>query len=240
MVYKDVIVLSDTLKDKPAWGNRKFDLTITDASQKPRYTNNPDKNVMANPFGGSEPAIAKKYVRDSRNYTGTYLETIRIDFDQGGSYVFRMTLTDSETGELAPVPLFPLTFYDIDGPGEAIGTCDALRVVQVGSRLSKVENGCFVYKSSIQKGDGSWVGREVNLPKDFEQLTNPQKEHALTYVYANKAEWDVQLHLDEEYAPQRYVVMKSSNTLACSEGGVVKGSWDGPMGVNRADKKADS
>jgi hypothetical protein len=237
MVYKDVIALSNMLKNKPAWANRKIDLTITDASQKPRYTNNPGKNVMANPFR-DEPVIAKKYVRDERNYTGTYLETIRINFDEGGSYVFRMTLTDSETGELAPVPLFPLTFYDIDGPGEAIGTCDALRVINGGDRLAdvKAERGCFVHKSSKKEGQG----REVNLPKDFEQLTNPQKEHSITYVYANKAEWDVQIHLCEDHSPQRYFVMKSSKVLACSDGGPEKGSWTGPVGVNRASKKSDA
>lgn len=207
MVFKDVLVLSEGLKTNPHWRNRKLDLTIIDASQKPRYVQNRDKNFVADPWNQKSRALTK-YERDHKNYTGTYLSTVRIEIDKPGSYVFRMTLTDSDTGELAPLPLFPLTFYDIDGPGEAVATCDATRVITLDSKLhDKNEHGCFVHSAQ---------GREVNLPKDFEDLTKTQAAQSITYVYTNRAEWDVQIHLSPK-TPQRYFLMKSSKVLACSQ-----------------------
>jgi hypothetical protein len=204
LVYKDVVELSRMLSDKIEWANRKFDLTITDASQKPRYTENPEENIVTALHDGKG---FQKYKADSRGLTGSYRGTIRIGIDEPGSYVFRLTLTDSETGELASLPLFPLTFYDVDGTGEIVSTCDAARVISVNSKLEEKEgHGCFVHHAQ---------GREVNLPRDFEDLTWPQKSQSVTYVYANKAEFDIQLHLEEQ-DPRRYFIMKSSNVLACT------------------------
>jgi hypothetical protein len=204
LLFKDVVELSKMLIDKEEWKGRKFDLIVEDASQKPKYVNNPEKNVVSAIW---EEKGLTKYVKDKRNFTGTYLGTVRIGVDNPGSYVFRFTLVDSETGQPTALPLFPLTFYDVDGQGEIVSTCDAARVISVNSKLEEtVGNGCFVHHSQ---------GREVNLPKNFEQLTLTQKSQSVTYVYANKASFDLQLHL-EPSTPQRYFVMKSSNVLACT------------------------
>lgn len=204
LYFEDVVVLSKMLSDKDEWKDRKFDLIVEDASQKPRYVNNPEKNIVSAIW---EENGLTKYEKDSRNYTGTYLGTVRIGIDNAGSYVFRFTVVDSETGQPTALPLFPLTFYDVDGEGEIVSTCDAVRVISVNSKLEeRGENGCYIHHAQ---------GREVNLPKDFEDLTITQKSQSVTYVYANKASWDIQLHL-EPSTPQRYFVMKSSNVLACT------------------------
>jgi len=225
--FKDVVVLSKMLKDKDEYKSRKWDLIVEDASQKPKYVNNPDQNLVSeiyNSYGG-----LKKYVRDERNYTGSYLGTLRIGIDDAGSYVFRMTLVDSETGEPSPLPLFPLTFYDVDGEGEIVSTCDAAQVVSLNSKLEEeAEGGCFAHRSA---------GGEVNLPKDFEHLSINQAKSSVTYVYSNKASFDVQLHLDPS-TPQRYFIMKSSKVLACTNEFQIqegeKKNWSGKP------KKADA
>jgi hypothetical protein len=203
--FKDVVVLSTMLKDRDEFKSRKWDLIVEDASQKPKYVNNPEKNLVSdiyNSYGG-----LNKYVRDKRNYTGSYMGTVRIGIDDAGSYVFRMTLVDSQTGEPSPLPLFPLTFYDVDGEGEIVSTCDAAQVVSINSKLEEeAEGGCFAHRSK---------GGEVNLPKDFEDLSLNQAKQSVTYVYSNKASFDIQLHLDPS-TPQRYFVMKSSKVLACT------------------------
>jgi len=203
--FTDVVVLSEMLKDRDDYKYRKWDLIVEDASGKPRYVNNPEKNLVSDiyeSYGG-----LNAYIRDTRNYTGSYLGTVRIGIDDAGSYVFRMTLVDSETGEPSPLPLFPLTFYDVDGEGEIVSTCDAAQVVSLNSRLDEeAENGCYAHRSN---------GGEVNLPRDFEDLSLPQARSSVTYVYANTASFDVQLHLDPK-TPQRYFVMKSSKVLACT------------------------
>lgn len=204
--FKDVVVLSESLKKKDEYKERKWDLIVEDASQKPRYVNNPEKNLVSelyNAQGG-----LKKYVRDERNFTGTYSGTIRIGLDNPGSYVFRITLVDSETGEPSPLPLFPLTFYDVDGEGEIVSTCDAAQVISLNSKLEEEseDGGCFAHRAK---------GREVNLPTNFEDLTKTQASQSVTYVYSNKASFDIQLHM-EPNTPQRYFIMKSSNVLACT------------------------
>jgi hypothetical protein len=203
--FTDVVVLSTMLKDRDEYKTRKWDLIVEDASQKPKYVNNPEQNLVSdiyNSYGG-----LNKYVRDKRNYTGSYLGTVRIGIDDAGSYVFRMTLVDSETGEPSPLPLFPLTFYDVDGEGEIVSTCDAAQVVSLNSKLEEeAEGGCFAHRSN---------GDEVNLPKDFEDLSLNQAKSSVTYVYSNTASFDIQLHLDPS-TPQRYFVMKSSKVLACT------------------------
>jgi hypothetical protein len=204
LYFKDVVVLSKMLDNKDEWKDRKFDLIVEDASQKPKYVNNPEKNIVSALW--DEKGLTK-YVKDKRNYTGAYLGTVRIGIDNAGSYVFRFTVVDSETGKPTALPLFPFTFYDVDGEGEIVSTCDAVKVISVNSKLEeKGENGCYIHHAQ---------GREVNLPTDFEDLTKTQKAQSVTYVYANKESWDIQLHL-EPSTPQRYFVMKSSNVLACT------------------------
>jgi len=150
-----------------------------------------------------------KYNRDTRNNTGSYLGTARIGIDAPGSYVFKFVLTDSVTGDPTPLPLFPLVFYDLDGKGEAVGTCDASSVIGFGSKLSAKEiqglgTRCYTHSST---------GREVNLPSDFEDLSAPQKMASVTYVFTKKAHWYIQVRLD---VPERFFIFKSSNVIACA------------------------
>ena len=85
-----------------------MDLTVTDASKDLKY--------MGLDISVFEP--------DGRDYTGAYKGAGRIAFDRPGKFMFRFKLTDSRTGVLVKLPLFPLAMYDIDGRGELITACN--------------------------------------------------------------------------------------------------------------------
>jgi hypothetical protein len=182
---------------------KSLDLTITDASKQGMYANG---YATTNVIDGSPFST---YVPDSRELTGVYLATARIGIDDPGTYVFRFTITDSDTGTVVKVPMVPLTFYDIDGVGETVATCDATSLIELDSALeAKDGNGCFVHAAK---------GKEVNLPQNFEDLSSPQKRSSITHVYTDKAYWDVQFHLSGD-SPARYFIFKSSTVLACDDG----------------------
>jgi hypothetical protein len=170
---------------------RSLDLTVTDASK--------DLNYMGLDISAFEP--------DGRDYTGSYKGAGRIAFDKPGKYMFRFRLTDSRTGDLAKLPLFPLAMYDIDGRGELITACNVASAFTSDPTglQEKYAEPCY-HHSSTKK--------EVNIPQDFESLTANQKKQSVTYVYRNTGEWDIGVRLSER-ENERYFLFKSSKILAC-------------------------
>jgi hypothetical protein len=208
---------------------RSLDMSITDASSEPENTYTKTNAIDGSPF--------TKYTADTRQLTGVYLATARIGIDNPGTYVFRFAFTDTDTGEPVNIPMAPLTFYDIDGAGEVVATCDATSLIGIDTALTEeTSNGCYVHSAK---------GREVNLPRNFESLSGPQKAQSITYVYTDKQYWDVQFHLAAD-SPARYFIFKSSTVLACDEGGhglekpnmPDDGSGDSPK--PKKEKKADA
>jgi hypothetical protein len=168
-----------------------LDLTVTDASGAEDYK---DQGYSA-------------FQQDQRKYTGAYKDAGRIAFDKNGKFVFRFKLTVSGTGANATLPLFPVTFYDIDGKGEMLTACNVAGVIKDPNSdlVERQDEPCYHHFA---------YGREVNLPADFEHLTQNQAKQTVTYVYRNSGEWDIRVALMQE-EEDRYIVFKSSKVLAC-------------------------
>jgi hypothetical protein len=170
---------------------RSIDLSITDAATAPRYILN-----------GYD-----KFVPDKREYTGAYKNAGRLSFETTGNFVFRFTMLDSQSGEPAKLPLFPVAIYDIDGRGELVTACNV-------AALIKHEKSRLIERHEGQCSSHLSRKKEVNIPADFDSLTLNQKKHSITLVYKNTASWDLAIRVSR-YEDQRYVLFKSSKVLAC-------------------------
>jgi hypothetical protein len=171
---------------------RFVDLSVTDAAKKPEYSN----------------AGRRKYKVDSRGYTGEYKGAGRVAFDTPGLYMLRFQILDSETGEETKLSLFPFTFYDVDGQGEAVSACNVAGLTHDDTALTErddTHHGCVHFVSTK---------KEANIPTDFESLTLNQKKVAVTFMYRNTGSWDVGVALSP-YERDRYILFKSSKVLAC-------------------------
>jgi hypothetical protein len=168
-----------------------LDLSVTDASNDLKY--------MGQELSTFEP--------DSRDYTGAYKGAGRIAFDGPGKYMFRFKLTDSQTGDMTRLSLFPLALYDVDGKGERITACNVAGVItdEDTTLVERYDAPCYHHIA---------MKKEVNIPQDFESLTPNQKKQSVTYVYRNTGEWDIGVTLNER-EDERYFLFASSKVLAC-------------------------
>jgi hypothetical protein len=149
----------------------------------------------------------KAFVPDSRNYTGAYKTAGRISFDSAGEYLLKFTMVDSETKKLVKLPLIPFTLYDIDGKGETVTSCNVAKVItdEKTRLVERYDEPCYSHVAG---------GREVNIPADFDILTVNQKRQTVTYVYRNRASWDLGVTLPGSQQ-NRYILFGSSKVLAC-------------------------
>jgi len=150
-------------------------------------------------------SMAKKYngVYKTRVGSAGSIATLsRGSFEMNFSFVF------TGSTEPATIPWIPLTFYDVDGGKEQLKTCDAHSSVlhePSDMRGAQTADGCFSHKA----GRG-----EVNLPKNFDKLTNNEKKAAVTYIFKDKSHFKLKYSTTYEH---RVFLFKGSKAVACAD-----------------------
>jgi len=125
-----------------------------------------------------------------------------------GSFEMNFSFVFTGTSKPATIAWLPLTFYDVDGGKEHLETCDAhSSVLHKPSDMSGAETagGCFKHKAG---------GKEVNLPTNFDKLSNAEKKAAVTYIFKDKSHFKLKYTTTYEF---RVFLFKGSKAVACAD-----------------------
>lgn len=126
---------------------------------------------------------------------------------QAGTFKIRFTFVDTLTQKPVTVKYLPLTFYDVDGGKESMGTCDAESwILKKGSKMSAKTSGkCFKHKAGKP---------EVSLPTNWNNLKSAQKQASVTYVFKNKSTFEMTYTTTYRH---RVFLFRGSKDVACDK-----------------------
>jgi len=147
----------------------------------------------------------------TKKFNGMYSKGVgSIGSAQPGTFRVKFTFVDTITQKPVKVKYLPLTFYDVDGGKESMMTCNAdswiLRKGSAMTASTRTIQGkkCFMHKAGKA---------EVDLPKDWNNLQAKQKQAAVTYVFKNKASFEMTYTTNYKH---RVFLFKGSKDVACS------------------------
>jgi len=99
-----------------------------------------------------------------------------------GSFKLKFKFVYSGTQTPVTLPIFSMTFYDVDGGHEFAGSCDASNAIV--NYPTTVQGDCDADCCNHAGGPN-----EVRSPSDYENLDLAAKEATITYVFKDKSEF---------------------------------------------------
>jgi hypothetical protein len=121
-----------------------------------------------------------------------------------GSFKFNFNFIYSDDQSPATLKSFPMTFYDVDGGKESLGSCDATSaVLHTPTGMSGNCDGCCKHQGARA---------EVPTLTNAHHPTASQKAASITYLFKDKD--SVELEFTTNY-PHRIFIFMGSKAIAC-------------------------
>jgi len=176
--------------------DRDLDLIV---SAEAKYKN---ENWNYNLQGHNGRDYAKAYNGAEAGGVGAVFSLAPLSFE----ITFKIVWTDTQ--QPAVIPHWMMTYYDLDGNFESVGTCDAESVATFDKTTMQgpgCSNGCCMMKGAVA---------EYQEPTNWDNLADYYKQDAVTFVFKDKSEGKF-TYVNTRY--HRMWFFKGSKALACGQ-----------------------